>query len=174
MYVKIGTFYAIIYIFIYSASLEWIWVSKSICQMFLIKYIGTTATATAKKITKWNLNIFQMLSHFLVTPSQPPPSHNLLSTLSPWRCFPSHLPSPVPPLQHPLTLGHQTFTGPRAFPPIDVRQGHSLLPTYLEPWIPPSLVVYSLGALVVWPADVVFPMGLQSLFLNVQATPLPN
>ena len=27
----------------------------------------------------------------------------------------------APPLQHLPTLGHQTSTGPRAFPPIDVR-----------------------------------------------------
>ena len=62
-----------------------------------------------------------------------------------------HLPSlclyeGAPPLTYPLTphcssipptLGHQTFTGPRACPFIDVRQDHPLLQMFLDPWIPP-------------------------------------
>ena len=59
---------------------------------------------------------------------------------SPLPCFlrvlPHHPPPPITPPQHPPMLGHQTSTGPRASPPIDVRQGHPLLHMYLELWIP--------------------------------------
>ena len=52
--------------------------------------------------------------------------------LPPLGCSPTHIPSPAPPLQHLPLLGHQTSTGPRASPPIAVRQGHPLLHMYLE------------------------------------------
>jgi hypothetical protein len=57
---------------------------------------------------------FQMLSPFLISPSQKP----LLS--SPSSCFYEGLPpcSHQFPPSHPI-LGHQAFTGPRASPPID-------------------------------------------------------
>jgi hypothetical protein len=64
-------------------------------------------------------------------------------------------------------LGHQTLTGPKATPPIDVRQGHPLLPMYVEPWIPPcTLLGWWSGPWEHWlvqPAYVILPMGLQSL-----------
>jgi hypothetical protein len=63
-----------------------------------------------------------------------------------WGCSPIHPSSPAPPNQHPPTLGHQTSWGPRASPPIDVRQGHSLLHMYLKPWIPH--IHYLVGSLV--------------------------
>jgi hypothetical protein len=36
-------------------------------------------------------------------------------------------------------IGHRTFTGPRAFPPIDDRLDHPLLHIQLELWIPPCV-----------------------------------
>ena len=50
------------------------------------------------------------------------------------------LPSPPTPTSwpwHSPTLGHRTFTGPRASPLIDVPQGYSLLHMHLEPRVPP-------------------------------------
>jgi hypothetical protein len=41
---------------------------------------------------------------------------------------------------HSPTLGHRAFTGPRAPPPIDARQGHSLLHIQLESWVPPCVL----------------------------------
>jgi hypothetical protein len=41
---------------------------------------------------------------------------------------------------HSPTLGHLAFTGPRASPPIDGRQGHALLHMQLEPWVPPCVL----------------------------------
>ena len=72
-----------------------------------------------------------------------PPIPHLPSPPSPLPlggCSPHPL-SPDPLLQHPPMLGHQTFTGPRASPPIDDRQGHPLLHMYLEPWIPPCTLL---------------------------------
>jgi len=37
------------------------------------------------------------------------------------------------------TLGNEDFIGPRASPPIDARQCHSLLHRQLEPWVPPCV-----------------------------------
>jgi len=53
------------------------------------------------------------------------------------------------------TPGDQTHTGPRASPPLDVRQGHLLQHMYLEPWIHVyslngGLVLGALGGLVSW------------------------
>ena len=63
-------------------------------------------------------------------------------------------------------LGHQTSTGPRASPLTDVRQSHPLLLKYLEPWIAPYTLFGWWSSpwehWVVWPANVLLPMGLQS------------
>jgi hypothetical protein len=40
---------------------------------------------------------------------------------------------------HSPTLGHRTFTEPRASPPTDDQLGHSLLHMKLEPQVPPSV-----------------------------------
>jgi hypothetical protein len=40
---------------------------------------------------------------------------------------------------HSPTLGHRTFTGPRASPLIDDRLGHPLLHIQLEPQVPPCV-----------------------------------
>jgi hypothetical protein len=66
-----------------------------------------------------------MLFPFLVSPLKipcplPPPLLPNLPTPASW---PRH--SPI--------LGHRTFTGPRASPPIDDRLGHPLLHMQLEP-----------------------------------------
>jgi hypothetical protein len=59
------------------------------------------------------------------------------------------IPFPLPLLTNPPTsaswswhstmLGHWTFTGPRASPPIDGWQVHPLLHMQLEPWVPPCV-----------------------------------
>jgi hypothetical protein len=50
-----------------------------------------------------------------------------------------HPPTPVFLPWHSPTLGHRTFTGPKAFPPTDVQQGHSLPHMQPEPWVPPCI-----------------------------------
>jgi hypothetical protein len=73
-------------------------------------------------------------------PLHKPPSHNLPLLLS--LCHYEGAPPPTHPLSPHFspsispTLEHQTSTGPRASPPTDVRQGHSLLPMYLESSFP--------------------------------------
>ena len=63
--------------------------------------------------------------------------------LSPFLVFPPEIPYPLPPLLpnpptpaswpwHSPILGHRTFTGPRASPPIDDLLGHPLLHMQLE------------------------------------------
>jgi hypothetical protein len=78
-------------------------------------------------------------------------------------------PTPTTLSWHSLTLRHQGFIGPRAFPPIDVQQGYHLLHMWLEPWVPPCVLFvqwFSPGELwgsggAVWLIDiVVLPMGL--------------
>jgi hypothetical protein len=65
--------------------------------------------------------------------------------------IPSSLPlltnTPTPPSWpwHCPTLGHRTFTGPRASPPIDDRLGHPVLHTQWEPWVPPCVLVVLLN-----------------------------
>jgi hypothetical protein len=76
-----------------------------------------------------------MLSPFLV----PPPK------------IPYPLPPPRPPAPQPThswpwhspILGHRAFTGPRAPPPIDDQQGHSLLHIQLEPQVLLRVFLYS-------------------------------
>jgi len=65
-------------------------------------------------------------------------------------------------------LGHLVFTGLRASPHIDARQGHPWLHMQLEPWIPPCVFFgwwfspWELG--LVWLVyTAVLPMGLQSI-----------
>jgi hypothetical protein len=93
-----------------------------------------------------------MSSSFLVSLQKPPipfilplltypPTHTSLSCHSP-------------------TLGHQTFTGLRASPSIDVQQGHPLLHMQLEPWVPPC-VLWDLWGYCLF-HSVVPPMGLQA------------
>jgi hypothetical protein len=79
-----------------------------------------------------------MLSPFLVSQLEIPISHPLSPAFM--RVFPhppthSHLPP-----THSSTVGHQTFTGPRASSPIDARQSHPLLHRWLEPWVPPCVL----------------------------------
>jgi hypothetical protein len=77
---------------------------------------------------------------------------------------PTH--STSPPWHSPI-LGHRAFSGPRASPPIDDRQGHLLLHLLLEPWVPPCVFFgwwFSPWELwEFWLVDtVVLPMGLQT------------
>ena len=50
-----------------------------------------------------------------------------------------NLPTPSSLSWHSPKLGYQPFSGPKASPPIDVQQGHSLLHMQLEPWVPPCV-----------------------------------
>jgi hypothetical protein len=71
--------------------------------------------------------------------------------LSPFLVSPPKIPYPLPPLPvpqpthshswswHSPILGHRTFTGPRASPPIDDRLVHPLLHIQLEPQISPCV-----------------------------------
>ena len=91
------------------------------------------------------------------------------------RVFP-HPPTSTSVPWHSFTLGHPAFTGPRASPPIDARQGHPLLHMQLEPWVPPWVLFgwwFSPWELwqgcvcvcvCVWLVDiVVLPVGFQLL-----------
>jgi hypothetical protein len=83
-------------------------------------------------------SFFTYISNVIPFPSPCP--WNLLS-YSPSLCFyegdhpPTHLPS------HSPTLGNPAFTGPRASPPIDAQQSHSLLHMRLEPWVLPCILI---------------------------------
>jgi hypothetical protein len=71
--------------------------------------------------------------------------------LSPFLVSPLKVPYPLPPPPGPQSthshsqswhspiLGHRTFTGPRASPPIDDRLGHPQLHIHLEPHVPPCI-----------------------------------
>ena len=77
-----------------------------------------------------------MLFHFLVSPLKnplsPPPPFAPQTMNSHSQSWPWH--SPI--------LGHRSFTGPRASPPIDDRLGHPLLHIQLEPQVPPCVFFY--------------------------------
>ena len=60
---------------------------------------------------------------------QYPPCFSLLTNPPTAAYWPCHFP----------TLGHRTFTGPRASPLIDDQLGHPLLHMQLEPWVPPCV-----------------------------------
>ena len=74
-----------------------------------------------------------------------------ISTVISFSSFPSKTSYPLqpplltnqpPPASWPwqdTILGHRTFTGPRASPPIDDHLDHPLLQTQLEPWVPPCV-----------------------------------
>jgi hypothetical protein len=106
---------------------------------------------------------FQMLFHFLISPLQksPIPSHLLLLL---WGCAPTYPSIPVSPPSHSPTLGHQVFTGPRASSPIDAQQGHPLLCIWLEPWVPPCVLLgWWFRPWELWLVDiVVHPIELQT------------
>jgi hypothetical protein len=54
-------------------------------------------------------------------PPAHPPNHSHFSALAfPW---------------------HRAFTRPRASPPIDVREDHPLLHMWMEPWVPPCVLL---------------------------------
>ena len=65
-----------------------------------------------------------MSSPFLVSPLKSPTLYPLPLLTNPPTPASWHWPSP--------TLGHRTFAGPRASPPIDVQLGHPLLHMQLE------------------------------------------
>ena len=66
-----------------------------------------------------------MLSPFLVFPLKTPTTFSLPLLTNP--------PTPAFWTWNSLLLGHRTFTGPRASPPIDDGLGHPLLHMQLEP-----------------------------------------
>jgi hypothetical protein len=74
-----------------------------------------------------------MLSPFLISPPTPPHTPSLLLLLP-------NPPTLTPLFWHSPTLGHRAFSRPRASPPIDAQQGHSLLHMQLEPWVPPCVL----------------------------------
>jgi hypothetical protein len=109
-----------------------------------------------------------LLHSHVPLPSNPftTPSPNPTMALSSLSFVPTHSPSLTLLLQHPSTLGHQTPIWLRVYPSIDTKQGHPLLLTYLEPWIPPCTLLGWWSSLrehwVVRPTDFVLPMELQS------------
>ena len=74
-------------------------------------------------------------------------------------------------------LGYHYCTGPRVSPPTDNRQVHPLLHLCLEPWIFSSRLLgwwpNPCDSWVVQPADIVFPMGLQSFSTSLVLLPAP-
>jgi hypothetical protein len=73
----------------------------------------------------FSLFAFQMLSPFLLSPLKIP----YLLPHTPVH----HPPTPNFWPRHSPTLGHRTFTGPRASPPVDDLLGHPLLHRQLVP-----------------------------------------
>jgi hypothetical protein len=57
-----------------------------------------------------------------------------------WGCSSTHPPTPTSLPSYSPTLGHLAFIGPRASPPIDVRQCHLLLHRWMEPLVPPCVL----------------------------------
>jgi hypothetical protein len=101
-----------------------------------------------------------MLSPFLVSPLKkspsPSPTHSAPQTTH------SHSQS-----WHSPILGHRTFTGPRASPPIDDRLGLPLLHIQLEPHVPPcDFFDWWFSSKELWGYGLVHidvpPMGLQT------------
>jgi hypothetical protein len=105
---------------------------------------------------------FLMLSPFLISP-HPETLYSIPSPPATMKVCPH-------PSTHPclhtlaLTLGHQAFMGTRASSPIDDWQGHPLLPIWLEPWVPPCVLLgWWFRPWELWLVDiVVLPMGLQT------------
>ena len=99
--------------------------------------------------------------------------------LSPFLVSPPKIPYPLPPPPapqpthshswpwHSPILGHRTFTGPRASPPIDDQLGHPLLHIQLEPQVPPCVFFdWWFSSKELWGYWLVHidvpPMGLQT------------
>jgi hypothetical protein len=109
-----------------------------------------------------NLFTFQMLYPFLVSP---------LETPIPSSFFLSHPATQTSPPWHSLTLGHLPFIGPRAFPPIDVWQGHPLLNMQLPPKVPPCVVCgWWFSPLELWGGER--GVGLGDIVLSMGCKPL--
>ena len=85
----------------------------------------------------FSLFTFQTFLPFQVSPSETPIPCLLLLSL--WECSSTHSPTPVFLPWHSPTLGHQTPSGSRASPPIDVQQGHCLSHMRPEPWVSPCI-----------------------------------
>ena len=110
---------------------------------------------------------FQVLSPFSV--SLPETSYHIPSPSASMRVLPPHT-HPLTPTSLPWyspTLGHGTFTGPRASPLTDARQGHPLLHMWLESWVAPcELFGRWSSSWELWGiclVDIVaLPMGLQT------------
>jgi hypothetical protein len=120
---------------------------------------------------------------FLI-PSPPPPSSFdiffiYISNVFPFPTFPSKSPPSPPPTPNPQPthshswswhspiLGHRTFRGPKASPPIDDSLGHPLLHIQLEPQVPPCVFFdWWFSSKELWGYwlvhTVVPPMGLQA------------
>jgi len=110
----------------------------------------------------------QMISHFLATPPQIPHSTSAISSLH----FTSMRVLPHPPTLSRPTASVSAYAGASILyrtkgllPLMSVRQGHPLLHMYMEPWIPHSTPLGQWSSpwehWVVWPANIVLPMGLQ-------------
>jgi hypothetical protein len=99
-----------------------LWVGRIIASVSILENI----------LVRYFLFTFQMLSPFLFSPLKIP-----YPLLLPLLCNP---PTPTSWPRHSPILGHRTFTGPRASPPIDDWLGHPLLHMQLEPWV--SLCIF--------------------------------
>jgi hypothetical protein len=90
-----------------------------------------------------------------------------------------HSPSPTPPFQHLSTLGHQTSTGPVL--PLPLMPDKAIL-CYTCVWSHRSLPHCTLlvwwsspwKQWVVWPVDIVLPIGLQSPSAPLVLQPAPS
>lgn len=107
--------------------------------------------------------------HFLVTSLLSPTHSSSVFPLLPIACMrvlPTHPHFPVPLVQHPPILRHQTSQGTRPYPPVAARQGHLLLHMCKVPWIPLSTLLGQWSSFwenwVARPAYVALPMGLLS------------
>jgi hypothetical protein len=121
-------------------------------------------------------SFFFMLSHFLLDilfiyisnvipfPNPLPETHYPIpSPLLLWGWTPTHPPTPASLPLHSSTLGHRAFMGPRASSPIDAQQGYFLLHMWLEPWVPPCVLLgWWFRSWGLWLVDIVLPMGLQT------------
>jgi hypothetical protein len=88
--------------------------------------------------------LFLCISNVILSPGFPcrnPLPHPTFPCFNEGAHPPTHPPTPVSLPFHSTTLGNQAFLGPRAPPPIDVRQGHSLVHMWLESWVTVWLVV---------------------------------
>jgi hypothetical protein len=107
--------------------------------------------------------LFYLFSNVIPFPDFiPRNSHPILFLLLPWGRAPTYPATLTSLSSHSLTLGHQTFTGPRASSPIDDQQDNPQLHMWLEPWVPPCVLgVWWFRAWEHCLVDiVVLPMGL--------------